>query len=177
MPGNREDNELISELFKEYKQMMFKAAMGILHNKADAEDAVQDAFLWIINNLSKISEIPCCKRTVYFANITEHLAINVVKRQKRHPLEDIEEAYEISSDYSVESEADSAFLINEIKSALTELSDRDYSIMYLYLFEQISPKEIARELDIRERFIHTYIERAKKRLAKKLNEKGIDHDI
>lgn len=177
MPGNREDNELISELLKEYKQKMFKVAIGILHNKSDAEDVVQDAFLWIINNLLKISEIPRCKRAVYFANITEHMAINVVKRQKRHPLEDIEEAYEISSDYSVENEADRSFLINEIKSALVELSDRDFNIMRLYLFKQMTPKEIAGELDIRERFIHTYIERAKKRLAKKLKERGIDHDI
>lgn len=171
------DNEQIDELFTEYRQMMFRIAFGILHNKADAEDVVQDAFLWIVNNLSKVSQIPCCKRAVYFANIIKHLSINLVNQQKRHPLEDIEGYYEISSDYSVENEADSAFLISEIKSALMELSAKDYSIMYLYLFKQMTPKEIAAELDIRERYIHTYIERAKKRLTKKLNERGIYYDF
>lgn len=169
--------KLIKELYKTYKEMMFKIAMSILHNESDAEDVVQDAFLWIINNLEKITQIPCCKRAVYFANIIEHLSINVVNRQKRHPLDDIEEYYEISSDYSVENEADNIFLISEIKSALDELSDKDYSIMYLYLFKQMTPKEIAGDLDIRERFIHTYIKRAKKRLAKKLNERGIYYDF
>lgn len=43
MPGNSDD-KLISELFVEYRQMMFKMAIGILHNKSDAEDVVQDAF-------------------------------------------------------------------------------------------------------------------------------------
>lgn len=174
---DKPNKEFAEELFKVYGQMMFKIAFGILHNKADSEDVVQDAFLWIINNLEKISQIPCCKRAVYFANIIEHLSINVVNRQKRHPLEDIEEYNEISSGYSVENEADSIFLINEIKFAISGLSDRDYRIMYLYLIEQMKPKEIAEKLDIREKHIHTYIERAKKRLAKKLNERGIYYDF
>lgn len=38
------DDALISELFTQYRQMMFKIAMGILHNKSDSEDVVQDAF-------------------------------------------------------------------------------------------------------------------------------------
>lgn len=45
---------LLSERFTEYKQMMFKIAFGILNIKPDAEDAVQDAFLWFINDLEKV---------------------------------------------------------------------------------------------------------------------------
>lgn len=51
------DDKLLTGLFAEYRQMMFKIAMGILHNKSDSEDVVQEAFLWVINNLDKISQI------------------------------------------------------------------------------------------------------------------------
>ena len=43
--SKKSDDKLISELFTEYRQMMFKISLGILHNKADAEDAVQYFFM------------------------------------------------------------------------------------------------------------------------------------
>ena len=171
------DDKLLSGLFAEYKQMMFKIAMGILHNKSDAEDVVQDAFLSIINNIDKVTQIPCREMAFYFVTITKNIAINKINKENRHPLEDIEEHYEITCDYSVEKQADKNFLINGIKSALTELSDRDYSIMYLYVFKQMTPKEIAAELNICEKNIHTYIDRARKRLLKILKKRGIEYDF
>ena len=171
------DIELIKELFGTHKEMMFKIALGILHNPSDAEDAVQDAFLSIINNFDKISKIPCRERVFYFVTITENVSINKFNKKKCHPTEDIEEHFDITSDYSVEKTADESLLIKEIKSALTELSDRDYSIIYLYAFKQWTPKEIAAELGIREKNIHTYIDRARKRLVKILNERGIYYDF
>lgn len=169
--------ELIEELFKTYKEMMFKIAMSILHNESDAEDAVQDAFLSIIKNFEKILLIPCIEKEFYFVTIIENISINKLNKKKRHPWENIEEYFEMSSDYSVEKEVDENFLIKEIKSALTALSDRDYSIMYLYAFKQMTPKEIAKELGIREKYIHTYIARARKRLLNILNERGIYYDF
>lgn len=176
MPGSS-DTEPIKELFEIHREMMFKIAFGILHNKSDAEDAVQDAFLLVINNLEKISQIPCREKVFYFVTIIENVSVNKFNKKKRHPAEDIDEHYELASDYSVEKTADENFFIKEIKSALTELSDRDYSIMYLYAFRQMTPKEIAKELGIREKNIHTYIERARKRLVKILNRRGIYYDF
>ena len=66
--SKKSDDILISELFTEYRQMMFKIALGILHNKSDAEDVIQNAFMWIINNLDKITQIPCNKRASGFIN-------------------------------------------------------------------------------------------------------------
>lgn len=171
------DLEFINKLFIEYRQMMFKVAMDILHNKADAEDAVQDAFLCIINNLEKISHIPCKEKAFYFVVIIENISINKYNKKNRHPLVDIDKCIEISSDYSVDKRVDEDLLIKKIKDALAELSDRDYSIMYLYIFNQMTPKEIAEKLDIPEKNIHTYITRAKKRLVKILNRRGIYYDI
>ncbi len=167
----------MGELFKTYKEMMLKISTGILHNRSDAEDAVQDAFLRIMNNLETISKIPQKERAFYFASVIENISINILKKKNRHPSDDIDEYYEIASDYSVEKKADEKILLNEIKSALTALSDRDYGIIYLYYFDRMTPTEIARALDISEKNIHKYIERAKKRLIKILNERGIYYEL
>ncbi len=68
-------------------------------------------------------------------------------------------------------------MLDEVKSALKELSDRDYGIIYMFYFQQMTPKEIAKALDIPENNIHKYIERAKKRFRIILKERGINYDF
>lgn len=175
--SKKSDDKFVNELFRTHKQMMFKIAMGILHNSANAEDVVQDAFLWMFNNLEKISRIPCYERGFYFANIIEHASLNLIKRQKHHPLEDIDKHENIASDYSVEEQADDNIMINEIEQALQDLSDRDFGLMYLYIFKDMKYKDIAQAMNIPEKNIHAYIERARKRLIKILKERGVSDDI
>ncbi len=175
MPENS-DNKLICELFAEHRQMMFKIAFGILHNRSDAEDVVQDAFLWIINNLSKISQIPCHERGNYFASIIEHRSIDICRKKTNHPTEDFDEQLDLKADERVEETALSNAAVDEIKSAMNELSDGDYEMLYLYLFKQMSPKEIGEAMGISESNIRTYIKRARKMFIKILHKRGIDHD-
>ncbi|MCM1167173.1 MAG: sigma-70 family RNA polymerase sigma factor [Lachnospiraceae bacterium] len=176
MPKNS-DNELVNELFKTYRQMMYKIALDILHNETDAENIIQDTFLWIINNLEKISQIPCHERGSYFASIIEHRAIDIYRRRSNHPIEDLEEQFDLSADERVDEAALSNVTVEVIKNAMNELSHRDYEMLVLYLFKEMSPKEISGAMGIPESNIRKYIERARKRLAKILREKGYDYDV
>lgn len=169
------DDKLISGLFKEYRQMMFNIALGILHNKADAEDVVQDAFLWIINNLEKTSQIPRNKMACYFATITEHRALNMVNRKRTHPLEDIDDI-ETSSGKSIEERAAASITLDEIKLVLREMSINDRLVLRMYLFEEKSYKEIAEIAGISETAARVRVSRARKRLAKLLKERGINYE-
>ncbi len=174
--SKKAEDKLLSELFTEYKQMMFKISFGILHNKADAEDVVQDVFLWTINNLSKISQIPCHERGYYFASIIEHRSIDVLRRKTNHPEESFDERSDLTADERIEETALSNATVDEIKSAMNELSHRDYEILYLYLFKQMSPKEIGEAMGISLNNIRTYINRARKRFINILHKRGIDYD-
>lgn len=175
MPKNSDD-KLISELFVKYKQMMFKLAMGILHNKSDAEDIVQESFMWIINNLDKVSQIPCNKRACYFATITEHLSLNAINKQRTHPTDDIDEHVDICSDISVEKNAFEKIRVDEIKKIIRTMSETDRLMLRLYLFEGRNYKEISRIAGISEGNARICIYRARKRLAKLLKEQGIDYE-
>lgn len=113
--------------------------------------------MWIINNIDKISQIPCYEREFYFVNIIEHLSININSRQKDHQTEDIERCKDIALDYSVDERADDNILTSEIEQALEELSDRDFSLMYMFVFKQMKPKEINEAMKIPHDNIHVYI--------------------
>lgn len=176
MPGNSDD-KLISELFRRYRQTMLKNALRILGSRSEAEDAVQDAFLHIINNPEKILLLSREQQPFYLVSIIENVCYNYLKKKNRHPTEDIDKYYELASNYSVEKKADEEILLDGVKSALKLLSERDYGIMYLLYFEEMRPAEIAKALDISEKNIYKYIDRAKKRLKKILNERGVYYDI
>lgn len=168
----KENAEFAKELFETYSQMMYKIAFNILQNKFSAEDAVQNAFLWIMGNLDKIYEIPDFERAFYFSTIIEHISIDLLNEQKKQLSKAVDDYQEFAVLTSAEEEALDNITIQEIEEALKKLSDTDYSLMYLYLFKQMKPKEIAKELNIPEKNIRTYIMRARKRLIKILKREG-----
>lgn len=174
--SKRPNAELLKELFETHRQTMYKIALSILHNSHDAEDAVQNAFLWIINDLEKISPIPCNERVFYFANIIEHVSINILNKKKRHQLEDIDMHQEINSGISVEKTSLEMITIEEIKQVIRTMSVTDRLILRLYLFEEKSYKEIAEIAGISEGNARVSVHRARKRLVKLLKERGIDYE-
>ena len=65
MMNSGEDKALVEFLYNEYKQLMFKTAYAILRNRESAEDAVHDAFLRVINHLSKFRSYSCKENVSY----------------------------------------------------------------------------------------------------------------
>ena len=53
------DKKQFRELYRRYHRVMERTALAVLHDPHDAEEAVQEAFLRVIENFSKIDEIPC----------------------------------------------------------------------------------------------------------------------
>lgn len=53
------DKEDFRALYRRYHGVMERTALAILQNPRDAEEAVQEAFIRVIENFSKIYEIPC----------------------------------------------------------------------------------------------------------------------
>ena len=57
MVETEEEKDLVTDLYNTYKQILFDVSMSILHNTADAEDAVQESFIRIIKNITKIDDV------------------------------------------------------------------------------------------------------------------------
>ena len=73
-----DDKELVTKLFETYRQRMYNLAYGILKNDHDAEDAVSNAFMRIINNLHKISDPESNKTRGYVYEKKIHKAFNII---------------------------------------------------------------------------------------------------
>ena len=98
-----EEKVRFEEIYLKYRDAMFRAADGILHNDQDAEDAVHNAFLRIIKKFSRFQNIPAKDLAPQVVVIARNEAISLQRKKKdAAPLEDWDgfaETAESVSDY------------------------------------------------------------------------------
>lgn len=170
------DVEFIAELYEQHEQMLYRVAFNILRNSADAEDAVQECFVRIIKNLEKIRAVPCNELRFYLVIVVRNTAITLFNRKTRHVELDIDEQYSLASGDTPEEEFLRSHTIGEIRGAVQQLSPSDCDVMWLSLFRELSPGEIAELLGQKPATVRSRISRAKRRLILLLEERGITAD-
>jgi RNA polymerase sigma-70 factor (family 1) len=137
-----------AEIYDRYHKKLYSLAYRYLKSRAMAEDAVQQIFvnLWI--NRSKINEQLNIK-SLLFTSLKNH-TLNTL----RDNLRAIEKNYEIllnspQQHDSPEIEHDESFKMTElIEKAVNTLSPQKKQIFYLKIVEGLSNQEIAERLNI-----------------------------
>ena len=66
------DRPKLERLYLEYRSVMFCAANEILHNEHEAEDAVQQAFMKIAENLDKVPDELSNKTKAFVVTIAQN---------------------------------------------------------------------------------------------------------
>lgn len=83
------DKKQFRELYRRYHRVMERTALAVLHDPHDAEEAVQEAFLRVIENFSRIDKIPCKDLGGWLVIIVRNEAITILRRRRCHlPLEE-----------------------------------------------------------------------------------------
>ena len=83
MIDSSEEKRKFERLYLAHKQTMYYVALGILKDVQEAEDAVHQAFLRVMDRLDKIDEQDCHKTRAYLVVITESTAIDIYRKRKR----------------------------------------------------------------------------------------------
>lgn len=163
-----EDKSKFEQLYIMYKGLMFHVAMKILKNEFDAEDAVHQAFLSLIENLKKISDVKCPKTRAYIVIITERKAIDIIRsRSKLVDMEFWESTYGIEiplpGDHGL---ADAMARLPAAYRDILLLRYRD--ILLLRYYNGYSVREISSMLHIKKDTAQKQLWRAKAALQKHL---------
>lgn len=157
------DRPKLERLYLEYRSVMFCAANEILHNEHEAEDAVQQAFMKIAENLDKVPDELSNKTKAFVVTIAENTAIDRYRKLKRHgDCELCEEACGI--------EANSA---DELVSCILKLPARYRQFILLKYYHGYSTREIARLLGMSSAAASKTAQRAKQRLEQLCREAGL----
>ena len=147
-------------LYRTYCGLMVAVAMKLLGNRADAEDAVHQAFLSILKNMDKISQVDCLKTKSYVVIITEHKALDLLRARKKALPRDFEEE-PIGVTIPPPGE-------DELAAALAKLPARYREILLLHYHHGYSRKELAQMPELSYVAVQQLLWRAKDALRKQL---------
>ncbi len=162
---SEEEKSLITELYNKYERLMYGVALEILHNSHNAEDAVHEAFLRIIKNISKLSFENDIKTKALLVIIVKNVSINMYNKDKRsEPSDVLEEIIEDEGGFNEYSRLEKpavSFLIKELPEELRQI------IVLRYIFET-DVKTISETLGIVPTTVYARIRKAREAMRKHL---------
>jgi RNA polymerase sigma-70 factor (ECF subfamily) len=166
--GNQRDFE---RLVEKYQSTVFRIAIGLLHNKEDAEEIVQDVFIKVYKSLSSFDAKAAFSTWLY--RVTVNASLNVLRKKKRQKL--WVELSDILQLRSKEKQAD-ALLTEQsdnalIYKAMNELPALQRVAFVLSKYEELPQTRVAEILHLSTGAVEQLIYRAKRNLQQKLKKK------
>lgn len=152
------DKSKFEQLYTAYRGLMFHVAMKLLQNPEDAEDAVSQAFIKIVEHISKISEPVCPKTKQFIVTIVENKAIDILRARNKHftvPLDEVE--YGLCSQTNME-------VSGELAHCIMKLPAQQRQVIWLKYHHGYNLHEIATLLNISLVGAQKIDQRAKKKL-------------
>lgn len=162
MIESEQDRSKFERLHEKYKRLMFHVANQVLRNEQDAEDAVHEAFVSVIKNLEKISDVECPQTRSYVVIITERKAIDILRARSKVVHMDGEEAL---GGIEIPPPGDGG-----LADAMAKLPARYREALLLRYDNGYSTKEMAQILDMKRDSVQKLIWRAKETLQKLLEQ-------
>lgn len=166
--GDENERSTFRQIYDRYHRLMFYIADSILHNKQDAEDVVQEAFLSIAQNISKISEPESMRTKSFVATITANRAINLYNRRNRAKMVNIDGCSADEPGVSVQPPEE-----NELACCILRLPIKYRNMIILKYSQGYSTRECAEILGISPSAASRLDQRAKNKLELMLREEAV----
>ncbi len=167
----------LEEIYKLYIKDMYSTAYSILRDKNDAEDAVHETIIRISRNISKFIKINSKKIRAYIIIIVRNISYDIYNKKKGIIL--LEKKYSrknINRDVSLEDELLKKELHEDMLNYFNKINQRYSDILVLRYYNELSVKEISKDLNISENNARVRISRALKALRNVLEEGGYKDD-
>lgn len=164
MIDSPDDQAKFERVYNKYRYLMLHVANKTLQNHHDAEDAVHQAFIAVIENLEKIIEVDSPKTRSYLVIITERKAIDLMRyNNRRQTLELNEDIAGVEIPFEMD---------NPVATAIAKLPAHYREVLLLRFNNGFTTREIASILSISNSGVRKMIVRAKKALQELLEKEG-----
>jgi RNA polymerase sigma-70 factor (ECF subfamily) len=167
------DREIFESVYIEHRDAAMRAALRKCgNNHALAEEAVQEAFLYIIRGWEKFLRIPCNERQYFIVSIVKYRAIDIMNEEAGYtsiPEDAQADPDGEAMDFLLERRYDAEFL----EKCIARLPETYRTILELRYRHDLNNPEIAKLLGISENNTAVRLSRAIARLREiVLNEGG-----
>lgn len=170
-------NDIFLQIYEQYYRLMYQVAYSILKSTEDTEDALQEAFIRIDKNISKILDPFCPKTRNFVVIIVKRVALNILDKRKGIAFEELSAMLEDGSiEASPEKMSEEKTAWNFVKTAIQNLPYIYRECLYLSLIDEYTPEEIADLLEIKKQSVYKRLKRGKKMLQDRLAEMGVSYE-
>lgn len=169
---NEDDRQSFASFYEKYKDYSLNLALSILHDTSLAEDAVQDAFMYLAKNTWRITDYEEKSAKWFLSELIRDFSNNIIRKENgisKVPLEDIDII--VSEEEFLQTMEVSA--VDDIKSAISQLQETDQSIIRLFYTYEYKTKEIAQMLKMSDANVRKRLQRARAVLKSALDKEGV----
>jgi RNA polymerase sigma-70 factor (ECF subfamily) len=162
----RAEDAALAALVGQYASALYRVAFSVLRNAADAEDAVQEAFLRVVRHRHTLGEIR--DQRVWLIRIVWNIVLDRKRRAKTRPeTDDVDELARVlpSVGLSAEQLATAAQHHAHVLACVDCLPAKERQVLMLSAFEELSSVEIASVLGITESSVRSRLFRARNLMA------------
>lgn len=166
------EERAIAELVDQYSGTMYRVAYSVLKNAADAEDAVQEAFLRVLRHKAMLGEVRDPR--VWLVRIVWNVTLDRKRRAKTRPeTDDVEDVARVLPAGGLTQEERARAIEHHamVLKCMEELPDREREVLLLSAFEELNSVEIAEVLGVTESSVRSRLFRARNLMAGLLNHK------
>ena len=160
------DRAAFEQLYRQYRELMYQVARKILRNGQDAEDAVHQAFLSILEHFEKLSRMERLQIRAFCVIVAERKALDIIRRRARYA--DSYDAEGLGMEIPLPGDSGLA-------DAMAALPARYREALLLRFYFGYSPREMAGFFQTRHAAVKKLIWRAKCALAEQMEKGEDDH--
>lgn len=167
------DTAALETLIRTYESRLYRLALSMLDDPAEADEATQDAFVAALRRLDSY------RGEASFATWLYAIALNVCRgrlrrRRARERLTQMWRALRLA-DRAAEQHAEQIAIAREadraVWQALQRLNDKQREVMILRYYHDLKLAEIARVTGVSERTVRTWLQQAHEQLREWLKER------
>jgi RNA polymerase sigma-70 factor (ECF subfamily) len=157
------DRDAFEAVIRSFSRSLFAIAYGILQNREEAEDVVQDTFVKAWKSRWRVRD--AAKFPAWLSTIARHRARDLARRRRPEPLpEDLESTETVE----FESAGQKADLDGEVRSALAQLPELHRVAVTLRYFEELDYGTIEKTLGLTNGALRGILGRALALMRKRL---------
>lgn len=169
-----DSSETITALVAQYSATLYRVAYSVMRNAAEAEDAVQEAFVRVLKHRERLGEIHDLR--VWLIRITWNVVLDKKRRSKTRPEnDDIADFVRVLP--AADRRADDSLISSQEHGRILKLIDRlprkEREALLLSAVEELSTVQIATVLGTTESSIRSRIFRARRELSALLEKEGV----
>ena len=160
------DKSAFSEIYNLFYLRLFRYCQFNVGKRETAQDLCQDTFLKAWQHLPSFSTQKGGSFQAFLFKIARNLIIDWSRKKKTVPLGD----QEIESEQSMADSLESQETTKKVKSAILKLKEKERQIIILRYFEELTVREVAKIVGLREGALRVRTHRILKKLKEILTE-------